>query len=301
MNWIKVQTNLRTSPKLVRISSALEWTAVQTLGAVINSWMIADEHATETGLLEGLSFSDLDWMIGSIGLSQAMANVGWLKETSEGVQFINYEEHNGSTAKSRAREQKIKQLSRKCPPKSGQKADSKRTREEKRREDKNQHTQSNNIKSKPVVLGEEKALVLDQDEEKKRLAQFVNRTAEKLAEAYDSRPEWISTETKRNFYIEQKTMQFSDDAVDSAVRYIIKHRQGKLGQNEPKIAQEAQSAMASIGKLIQRGVAYKAKIRPKKKKESTVYIAPKAEEPTEEERAANLAMIKKLTNNITRK
>ena len=118
MNWIKVQTNLRTSPKLVRIASGLKWTPVQALGAIVNSWMIADEHATESGLLEGLTFFDLDAMISCPGLSEAMANVGWLKETSKGVQFINYEEHNGSTAKSRAREQKRKQLSRKCPPKS---------------------------------------------------------------------------------------------------------------------------------------------------------------------------------------
>ena len=490
MNWIKVQTNLRTSPKIVRISSALEWTPVQTLGAVINSWMIADEHATETGLLEGLSFSDLDWMIGSIGLSQAMANVGWLKETSKGVQFINYEEHNGSTAKSRAREQKRKQLSRKCPPKSGQKADSKRTREEKRREDKNKHTQSISSKRKnaqtPDVCGdgvdefkdppihrpdvshderhdlrvhqydethdqplhqahdrrdetadepldqaddhrdethdqrpdqrdhgaderydrrhdhrhhlgdesidgpknrqigpflpkswadelddptddapddvsdERVDLRIDRRDESddqafdrrddlpdervderidrgderadervdepfhrrderndvsddrrdervdvpvdgQLIANFVNKTAEKLANAYNSRPEWISTEAKRQFYLQQKSMNFTDEDVDAAISYITKHRQGKLGQNEPKIAQEAQSAMTNITKLIQRGVAYKAKIRPKKKKESSVYIPPKAEEPTEEERAANLAMIKKLTNNITGK
>ena len=300
MNWIKVQTNLRTSPKLVRIASGLKWTPVQALGAIVNSWMIADEHATESGLLEGLTFFDLDAMISCPGLSEAMANVGWLKETSKGVQFVNYEEHNGSTAKSRAREQKRKQLSRKCPPKHGQKADTTRTREEKRREDKITNKQSNNIKSKPAVLGREEVLVLDQDDEKKRLAQFVNRTAEKLAEAYDSRPEWISPETKRNFYIEQKTMRFSDADVDSAVSYIIKHRQGKLGQNEPKIAQEAQSAMASIGKLIQRGAAYKAKIKPKKKNESNTYVAPKPQEITEEEREANLAMLKNLTKNITK-
>jgi len=297
MNWIKVQTNLRTSPKLVRISSALNWTPVQSLGAVVTCWMLADEHATESGLLEGLTFSDLDAMISCPGISEAMAKVGWLKETTKGVQFVNYEEHNGSTAKSRAREQKRKQTSRKCPDKSGQKADTKRTREEKNREEKIIHTTIKKV-SKPPPQVEEEVVVID--DEKKKLADFVNRTADKLATAYDSKAEWISSEAKRTLFIEQKTMQFTDADVDAAVDYVIKHRQGKLGHNEPKIAQEAQTAMAGLGKLIQRGVAYKAKIKPKKRPTEKTYIPPEPEEISEQERAENLAMLKNLTKQITK-
>jgi hypothetical protein len=95
-------------------------------------------------------------------------------------------------------------------------------------------------------------------------------------------------------------MQFTDADVDAAVDYVIKHRQGKLGHNEPKIAQEAQTAMAGLGKLIQRGVAYKAKIKPKKRPSEKTYIAPEPEEISEEERAENLAMLKNLTKQITK-
>ena len=300
MNWIKVQTNLRTSPKLVRIASALNWTPVQSLGAVVHLWMIADEHATESGLLEGLTFLDLDTMVSCPGLSESMAGVGWLKETTKGVQFVNYEEHNGSTAKSRAREQKRKQLSRKCPPKSGQKADTTRTREEKRREEKNitttKITKSETESNNGVGVG-----VVDQvDLEKKELANFVNRTAQKLADAYDSKAEWISSEAKRTFYIEQKTMNFTDSDVDNAVYFIKRHRQGKVGKNEPKIAQDAQSALAGLGKLIQRAVAFKSSNKPEKLPEEKTYRPPEPEEITEEERAANLAMLKNLTEQITK-
>ena len=300
MNWIKVQTNLRTSPKLVRIASALNWTPVQSLGAVVHLWMIADEHATESGLLEGLTFLDLDSMVSCPGLSESMAGVGWLKETAKGVQFVNYEEHNGSTAKSRAREQKRKQVSRKCPPKTGQKADTTRTREEKRREEKNitttKITKSETESGNGVGVG-----VVDQvDLEKKELANFVNRTARKLADAYDSKPEWISSEAKRTFYIEQKTMKFTDFDVDKAVYFIKRHRQGKVGKNEPRIAQDAQSALAGLGKLIQRAVAFKASNKPEKLPEEKTYRPPEPEEITEEERAANLAMLKNLTEQITK-
>jgi hypothetical protein len=61
------------------------------------------------------------------------------------VQFIDYEKHNGSTAKSRARDQQRKQSARACPKKTGQKKDKKRTREEKNKEDKNIKT---NVQSK---------------------------------------------------------------------------------------------------------------------------------------------------------
>jgi hypothetical protein len=296
MNWIKVQTNLRTSPKLVRVASALKWTPVQSMGAVITCWMLADEHASETGLLEGLNFTDIDLMVSCPGLAEAMACVGWLKETAKGVQYVNYEEHNGSTAKSRAREQKRKAVSRKCPPKTGQKPDSKRTREEKKREEKKIPLHNNSNIKDSSNLGE-----VHLDNEKKRIAEFVNRTAQKLADAYGSRPELISQEAKRNLYIEQKRAHFTDQEVDTAIDYINKHRQGKLGEGEPKIAQEAQSAMSGIGKLIQRGVAYKARITPKKKPCDQQYVPPEPEDITDEEREANLAILRDLTKQITRK
>ena len=296
MNWIKVQTNLRTSPKLVRISSALKWTPVQSLGAVVHLWMIADEHATVSGLLEGLTFFDLDSMVACPGLAESMAGVGWLKETAKGVQFVNYEEHNGSTAKSRAREQKRKAASRKCPPKSGQKADTTRTREKKRREEKNITTTQITKSETESGVG-----VVDQvDLEKKELANFVNRTAQKLADAYDSKAEWISSEAKRIFYIEQKTMNFTDSDVDNAVYFIKRHRAGKNGMKEPRIAQDAQSALAGLGKLIQRAVAFKASNKPKKLPEEKTYVAPEPEEITDEEREANLAILKNLTEQITK-
>ena len=296
MNWIKVQTNFRTRPKLVRLSSALKWTPVQSLGAVVHLWMIADEHATESGLLEGLTFFDLDSMVACPGLAESMAGVGWLKETAKGVQFVNYEEHNGSTAKSRAREQKRKAASRKCPPKSGHVADTSPTREKKRREEKNITTTQITKSETESGVG-----VVDQvDLENKELANFVNRTAQKLADAYDSKAEWISSEAKRIFYIEQKTMNFTDSDVDNAVYFIKRHRAGKNGMKEPRIAQDAQSALAGLGKLIQRAVAFKASNKPKKLPEEKTYVAPEPEEITDEEREANLAILKNLTEQITK-
>ena len=138
-NWIKVRSNLRTSPKVVIVASRLSVTPITALGAICTAWMLADEHADEHGLLRGIDLNALDGMIGIEGLGEAMAKVGWIEAAEDGVQFIDYEKHNGSTAKSRAREQQRKQASRSCPNKTGQKTDTTRTREEKNRirEDKN--------------------------------------------------------------------------------------------------------------------------------------------------------------------
>ena len=147
-NWIKVRSNLRTSPKVVIVASQLSVTPIPALGAICTAWMLADEHADEHGLLKDIDLLTLDAMIGIDGLGEAMAKVGWVKETGKGVQFVDYEKHNGSTAKSRARDQQRKQSSRSRPKKTGQKKDNTGTREEKNknRED-NIEDNNNNVQS----------------------------------------------------------------------------------------------------------------------------------------------------------
>lgn len=146
-NWIKVRSNLRTSPKVVIVASRLSVTPITALGAICTAWMLADEHADEHGLLRGIDINALDGMIGIDGLGEAMAKVGWIEAAEDGVQFINYEKHNGSTAKSRARDQQRKQSARACPKKPGQKKDKAGTREEKNREREDNIEDNNNVQS----------------------------------------------------------------------------------------------------------------------------------------------------------
>ena len=99
--WIKVSTELRHSPKLYAIASHMNVTQVTALGAVCHAWMLADSHASENGFLEHLNFSSIDDMVGIEKLGEAMNLVGWLEEVEGGLNFVNYTEHNGSTAKNR--------------------------------------------------------------------------------------------------------------------------------------------------------------------------------------------------------
>jgi len=99
--WIKVSTELRHSPKLYAIASHMNVTQVTALGAVCHAWMLADSHASENGFLEHLNFDSFNDMVGIEKLGEAMNLVGWLEEVEGGLNFVNYTEHNGSTAKKR--------------------------------------------------------------------------------------------------------------------------------------------------------------------------------------------------------
>jgi hypothetical protein len=129
-DWIKMRMGLRTHPKVVRMSSALQADRFRVIGALHAVWCLADEH-TEDGDLPGYSLSALDDSIGWPGFSAAMRDVEWLIEGAQGLVLPRFDEHNGASAKRRAMEAERKRRGRK---ESASDADKKRTREEKRRD-----------------------------------------------------------------------------------------------------------------------------------------------------------------------
>jgi hypothetical protein len=166
-DWIKMRTNLRTHPKVVRISSALQCDALRVIGALWAVWSIADEHAAVqngAGHLDGYSLSDMSSVISFPGFAEQMAVCGWIDECDEHAQnggkcliFKDFDTHNGKSAKSRAEDSERKRASRQSGerpksvrkvsverPKSVRKVSVERpaetvTREEKRREEINTH------------------------------------------------------------------------------------------------------------------------------------------------------------------
>ena len=106
MTWIKLNASLRTNPKLLTLASRLGVTPVTAMGAICHAWMIADEHADESGALPHMEPGALDSLIGIDGLAETMRSVGWLEVSGDGLLFPDYQQHNGTTAKSRAQAQK---------------------------------------------------------------------------------------------------------------------------------------------------------------------------------------------------
>lgn len=142
-DWIKMRTDLQTHPKVVRIVSALNADkcpqSVQILsdkfrviGALHAVWSLFDAHSVD-GILEGYTPEVLDSAIGFPGFTLALASVGWVSVDTQALVLPRFEDHNGQSAKRRAQDADRKQAVRKM---SAPEADKKRTREEKRREEK---------------------------------------------------------------------------------------------------------------------------------------------------------------------
>ncbi len=130
-DWIKMRKDLLTSPKVVRIASALKADRLHVVGGLFAVWCLFDTHSVD-GRLDGYTAQALDDLAGFPGLSAAMASCGWLAETAQGIEMPRFDEHNGKSAKRRVQDADRKRDDRKT---SALDADKKRTREEKIRED----------------------------------------------------------------------------------------------------------------------------------------------------------------------
>ena len=130
-DWIKMRMDLSTSPKVVRIASALNADRLRVVGGLHAVWCLFDVHS-EDGRLDGYTLAALDDLIGFEGFADAMVSVGWLVDGGDFLCTPRFDEHNGQSAKRRAMETERKRESRKV---SAPDADKKRSREEKRREE----------------------------------------------------------------------------------------------------------------------------------------------------------------------
>ncbi len=135
-----MRTDLLTSPKVVRMASALNADRFRIVGGLLSVWSLFDAHSAD-GSLEGYSLSSLDDLAAWPGFSAAMVSVGWLLEQGASLDLPRFEAHNGASAKRRAQDADRKREVRNA---SASDADGKRTREEKRR-DKEQQQAGNPV------------------------------------------------------------------------------------------------------------------------------------------------------------
>lgn len=112
-DWIKMRCDLRTHPKIVRVSSALKADRLRTLGALHATWSVFDAHSID-GILPGYTFETMDDEIGWRGFCKALAAPGveWIEQTPEGLKMPRFEAHNGESAKRRAEDAERKRSQR---------------------------------------------------------------------------------------------------------------------------------------------------------------------------------------------
>ncbi|MBK5416371.1 Pyocin large subunit-like protein [Pseudomonas sp. TH31] len=140
-DWIKMRIELQTHPKVFRMVSALQADRLRIIGGLHIAWSIFDTHCDD-GVLVGYTTDAMDAVIGWPGFTQAMIDVEWAALDDTGSLVMpRFDEHNGKSAKRRANDNERKRNTRNGESvrnMSASDADKKRTREEKRREDKDQ-------------------------------------------------------------------------------------------------------------------------------------------------------------------
>lgn len=105
--WIKLRTNLWDDPRVTRLCDLTDQPEAMVIGGLYWLWAMADEH-TEDGLLPGLTLRAIDRKTGVPGLADALVQIGWLRDGEQGVEVVNFSEHNGESAKRRCADAKRK-------------------------------------------------------------------------------------------------------------------------------------------------------------------------------------------------
>ena len=107
--WIKMRVVLARDGRVRKLSRRLATSVTHVCGALYLMWSLADELAIEDeqggGLLDGYEADDLDTHVGIPGFVEALPKC-WMEVRDDGLYLPKYHEHNGSTAKKRATDQK---------------------------------------------------------------------------------------------------------------------------------------------------------------------------------------------------
>ncbi len=133
-DWIKMRVSLSTSPKVVRIASALKADRLRTVGGLHSAWCLFDAHSDD-GVMRGYSPDVLDELIGWPGFTQAMIDVEWASFDGQNLSLPRFDEHNGASAKRRAMDADRKRASRMSASEADKRPQNVSLREEKRREE----------------------------------------------------------------------------------------------------------------------------------------------------------------------
>jgi len=107
-SWIKMNNALWSHPKVVLMACRLKVPKAHIIGMLHGAWVLADEHSDARGKVTNLTCEMIDAVVNFPGFAAQMQNVKWLRLLKNGVMFVDYEAHNGPTAKRRALENKRK-------------------------------------------------------------------------------------------------------------------------------------------------------------------------------------------------
>ena len=100
-DWIKFEHVTPDKPEVWKIADILGIDADAVIGKLVRIWIWADQQTTD-GNAGSVTSAMLDRISGVTGFVAAMTKAGWLEQSEGGFRFVNFDRHNGETAKQRA-------------------------------------------------------------------------------------------------------------------------------------------------------------------------------------------------------
>ena len=100
-DWIKMRSNLWDDPRIAKLCDLTDCGEAAVIGGLYWLWSTADQHS-EDGIMAGMTMRSVDRKTGIAGIADALVSIGWLADHPEGVRLVNFDDHNGASAKSRA-------------------------------------------------------------------------------------------------------------------------------------------------------------------------------------------------------
>lgn len=104
-DWIKVEKSTPSKPEVLAMSASLDIDPDMCFGKLVRVWSWFDDHTVDgNATVNGLSVTKalLDRLVGVTGFGEAMAAVGWLERSDNGLQMPHFDYHTSESAKQRA-------------------------------------------------------------------------------------------------------------------------------------------------------------------------------------------------------
>jgi hypothetical protein len=104
-DWIKMRKELPTDPAVIRMAGLLKLDTFGVVGRLHSLWAWADSHCDSHGRVTLVTRDTLDSVTDCEGFGAAMESVGWIEchtDCHGGVTFPRFERHMGTGAKERS-------------------------------------------------------------------------------------------------------------------------------------------------------------------------------------------------------
>lgn len=99
-HWIKVRKGLNDSPKMIALSRLCGCTRERAFDGWFRLYSYFDS-VTSDGKVEFFEAVDVDRIAQLEGLGNALATIGWLRFEYGGCTVVDWQKHNGNSAKKR--------------------------------------------------------------------------------------------------------------------------------------------------------------------------------------------------------